>query len=141
MVGVVHAVEKRYHIGPDDRAARLALTVADQAIQGPGSIHFTQEECRQDGLAFDPISEAICKFHIADGIGDAVDKLYEETQIYDRLLRLIRRHFAFGTGKLIVRACAQKFESMAQEFDMRAANYREQVAHQLPLSSSGSRVR
>ena len=128
MVGVVHALETRYHIGRDDRAARLALTVADQAIQGPGSIHFTQEECRQDGLAFDPLSEAICKFHIADGIGDAVDKLYEETQIYDRLLRLIRRHFAFGTGKLILRACAQKFESMAQEFDMRAANYREQVA-------------
>ena len=128
MIGAVHALETRYHIDRDDRAARLALTVADQAIQGPGSIHFSEEECRLDGVAFDPLCQAICKFHIADGIGGAVDNLFEETQIYDRLLRLIRRHFAFGTGKLILRACAQKFESMAQEFDIRALHYREQVA-------------
>ena len=85
MVAVVHALERQYHIQSDDRAARLALTVGDQAIQGPGSIKFTQEECKKDGLVFEPLAEAICKFHITDGIGKLADLLFPETQIYDRL--------------------------------------------------------
>ena len=72
MVTVVHSLEKQYHIHRDDRAARLVLTIGDQAIQGPGSIGFTKEEFRRDAIQADPLSEAICKFHIADGIGNCV---------------------------------------------------------------------
>ena len=100
MVTAVHSLGEKYHIHRDDRAARLVLTIGDQAIQGPGSIGFTKEEFRRDAIQADPLSEAICKFHIADGIGTCVDHCFQETEMYDRLLRLIRRHFAFGIGKL-----------------------------------------
>jgi hypothetical protein len=128
MVRTVHALENSYCIHRDDRAVRLVLSVADQAIQGPGSIHFTAHERDVDALHTDSLSEAICKFHIADGVGDYVDRHFQETVLYDRLLRLLRRQFAFGTGKLILRACAEKISNMAQQFDATADRHRVQVA-------------
>ena len=128
MVRTVHALEHSYAMHRDDRAVRLVLSVADQAIQGPGSIHFTAHERDVDALPGDALSEGICKFHIVDGVGDSVDRHYQETVLYDRLLRLLRRQFAFGTGKLILRACADKFSNMAKQFDATADKHRVQVA-------------
>ena len=128
MVGVVHALEAQYRINRDDRAARLAVTVADQAIQGHGSIRFTEEECRVDGLVVDPLSLGICKFHEVDWVGHCVASQFEECEIFDRLQRLLRRHFAFGTGKLILRSCAQKFKFMANKFEAQASLYHDRVA-------------
>ena len=68
------------------------------------------------------MSEAICKFHIADGVGNATDKAFAETDLFDKLLRLVRRNFGWGVGKLILRAVAAKFESTAKDFDEKACS-------------------
>ena len=94
LINTVHRVEGSYRLRRADRAFRLAVTVADQAIQGVGSVRFTQKESRMDSLPLKPLAEGVCKFHVADGVGFNVDKLYGETFVFDRLLRLIRRHFA-----------------------------------------------
>jgi hypothetical protein len=122
LIRAVHAVEATYHINKLDRGFRQVLTVADQAIQGPGSVQFTPLERKLDGLPPDPLAEAVCKFHIADGVGCGVDKRYGETFVFDRLLRLIRRHFAFGTGDLILRAVARKFEGFVADFKSQSTN-------------------
>ena len=96
---------------------RLITTVADNAIQGPNSVHFSEEEQRLDNLEDDTLAEAICTFHIADSVGGGVDKQFIETMLYDRLLRLVRRHFAFGTGDLILRGVATRLSYIAQMFD------------------------
>ena len=64
-----------------------------------------------DGLPYSPLEEGVCKFHVADGVGTNVDKLFGETRVFDRLLRLIRRHFAWGTGNLIDRSVANQFDN------------------------------
>ena len=128
MVKTVHDVEARYGFLRDDRALRVVATIADQAIQGPGSIRFSEQERLVDNLQSDPLSEGICRFHISDGVGGAVDRAFCETIMYDRLLRLVRRHFAWGTGKLMFRAIAAKFENMAREFDETAEQYRVKAA-------------
>ena len=124
----VHPLEKTYHIDRDDRAMRLITTVADNAIQGPNSVHFSEEERRVDNLEDDMLAEAICKFHIADCVGGGVDKQSIETILYDRLLRLVRRHFAFGTGDIILRGVATKFSSIAQMFDAQQEALMQSVA-------------
>ena len=101
LINTVHRVEASFHLSRADRAFRLAVTVADQAIQGEGSVRFTQKECTMDNLPVKPLAEGVCKFHITDGVGSNVDKLNGETFVFDRLLRLVRRHFAFGAGHLI----------------------------------------
>ncbi len=116
LIKTVHRVEESFRLGRSDRAFRLLVTVADQAIQGEGSVRFTKKERILDELAPDPLGEGVCKFHIADGVGCNVDKRYGETFIFDRLLRLVRRHFAFGTGHLIYRGVATKFSGFVQTF-------------------------
>ena len=85
---------------------RLLTTDADKSIQGPNSVHFSEEERRVDNLADDMLAEAICKFHITDSVGGGEDKQLIETMLYDRRLRLVRRHFAFGTSDIILRGVA-----------------------------------
>ena len=70
----------------------------------------------------------MCKFHITDGVGCNVDKIYGETFVFDRLLRLVRRHFAFGTGHLILRSIARKFEQFAEGFRQQEKRCLEAVA-------------
>ena len=106
LVKIVHDTEKSYHIYARDRSLRLVITVADQAIQGPGSVQFSQEEARVDNVPEQPLGAGTCKSHIADGVGSAVDKRFRETSLFDQLLRLIRRHFAWGTGNLILQPVA-----------------------------------
>lgn len=62
IVQSVHHVEHSHHIYKRDRQFRMAVTVADQAIQGPGSVQFSREECRVDQTAEDPIAIGICRF-------------------------------------------------------------------------------
>ena len=77
LIHTVHRVEEAFHLHRADRALRLCVTVADQAIQGQGSVRFTEKECQLDRLPFKPLAEGVCKFHVADGVGSNVDKLYE----------------------------------------------------------------
>jgi hypothetical protein len=69
MINVVHTVEKSFHLAREDRAFRLLVTVADQAIQGEGFIRFTEKERIGDGLVHDPLGAGVCKFHVTDGVG------------------------------------------------------------------------
>ena len=128
LVHKVHLVEQSFHLRREDRAYRLAVTVVDQAIQGDGSVRFTEKECEIDRLPYSPLKEGVCKFHVADGVGTNVDKLYGETHVLDNLLRLIRRHFAWGTGNLIYRAVANKFDSFVHDFEAKAQQYLEAAA-------------
>ena len=128
LVDTVHREEKSFHMDRSDRAYRLLVTVADQAIQGDGSVRFTQKECSKDMLAVKPLAEGVCKFHVSDGVGTNVDKHFRETFVFDRLLRLVRRHFAYGTGNLIYRAIAEKFASIVRYFCEKEQQCREAVA-------------
>ena len=116
LINTVHRVEKSFHVGRADRAFRLAVTVGDQAINGDGSCRFTGKECTMEKRPFGPLEEGVCKFHITDGVGNNVDKLYSETVVFDRLLRLVKKSFAFGTGHLIYRAIARKFQQFVDDF-------------------------
>ena len=82
MVRTVHQVEAAQHFWKADRQLRVVATVADQAIQGPGSIQFSREECKVDCTVEDPIAIGICRFHIADGVGAAVDRQFAETNLF-----------------------------------------------------------
>ena len=128
LVKIVHDTEKSYHIYTRDRSLRLVITVADQAIQGPGSVQFSQEEARVDNVPEQPLGAGTCKFHIADGVGSAVDKRFRETSLFDQLLRLIRRHFAWGTGNLILQSVAQKFANMAADIEQEAHDMFPRIA-------------
>ena len=63
-----------------------------------------------ENLPVKPLAEGVCKFHITDGVG------------------LVRRRFAFGTGHLIFRSIAQKFEQFAEEFRKQETRCLEAVA-------------
>ena len=128
LINTVHRVEGLYRLHRADRAFRLAVTVVDQAIQGEGSVRFTQKESSMDSLPLKPLAEGVCKFHVSDGVGTNVDKLYGETFVFDRLLRLIRRHFAWGTGHLIYRSIAQKFDEFVEDFRRQETRCLEAVA-------------
>ena len=104
------------------------MAVADQAIQGEGSVRFTQKESSVDSLPLKPLAEGVCKFHVSDGVGSNIDKLYGETLVFYRLLRLIRRHFAWGTGHLIYRSIAEKFDEFVQDFRRQETRCLEAVA-------------
>ena len=91
--------------------------MGDQAIQGPGSVRFSEKERVLEGLPPDPLSEGVCLFHISDCVGVRVDKQYNETFVFDRLLRLLRRQFGFGTGHLIFRGVASRFCELVKEFE------------------------
>ena len=72
--------------------------------------------------------DAICKKHSADSAGDGVDKQFIESILYDRLLRLVRRHFACGTSDLIRWGVADKFSSVAQIFHAQQEGLTQSVA-------------
>ena len=108
LVRNVHELEQRFNIGREDRVCRLVTTVGDQAIQGPGSTQFTKHECAVDCVDQSPLSEAICKFHIADGVGNATDKAFAETDLFDKLLRLVRRNVWLGCWQINTAGCRRQ---------------------------------
>ena len=75
LVRKVHHVEESFHLHRADRGYRLVVSMADQAIQGKGSVRFTEKECDIDQLPYSPLKEGVCKFHVADGVGTNVDKI------------------------------------------------------------------
>ena len=109
-------MEEAFHLRRADRAYRLAVSVADQAIQGPGSVRITEKECEIDRLPYSPLKVGVCKFHVSEGVGTNVDKWYGETHVFDRMLRLIKRHSAWGTGNLIYRAVGNKLKASFKIF-------------------------
>ncbi len=106
------------HIHRDDRALRLAMTMADGAIQGLGSTQFEEEEAKVDMRL--PRHVGVCQFHRLDNAGGSTDKQFPQTELFDSFLRLVRKSFAFGTGVLILRAVAGKFEALATELEQNA---------------------
>ena len=118
------------HIHRDDRKLRLAMTMADNAIQGPGSTRFEEEEAEVDKRPVRHVG--VCQFHRLDSAGNSTDKHFPETELFDRLLRLIRKSFGFGMGAHILRAVAGRFEALTKEL--------EQNARELASTASCSEV-
>ena len=123
MVSVVHDEEARFKIHQADRAFRLVLNVADNAIEGPGSVQFRRCEAAKDGVLYDPISSGQCEFHGLDTGGEHADALWEECQLYDNLCRLVRSNFAWGTGKLRLRAVAAEHRRIATRLEAEAGKH------------------
>ena len=65
---------------------------------------------------------------MADGVGNNVDKLYGETILFDKLLRLVRKNFGWGTWNLIYRSVANKFDSFVHEFEAKEQQCLEAAA-------------
>ena len=80
-------------------------------------------------LPLRPLEEGVCKFHITDGVGNNVDKLYGETFVFDRLLRLVRKSFAFGSGHLIYRSVARKFQQFVDDYRVKERHCLQAVAN------------
>ena len=66
-----------------------------------------------------PSAQGICKFHIAYGIC-AVDKRDKEAGLLDQLLRLIRRHFAWGAGYFVLQYVAKELMNIAAGVEQEA---------------------
>ena len=128
LVETVHRVEHRANINRDDRLFRMAVTLGDQAIQGPTSTKFSQKEAQIHQARLNKIAVGICAFHVADGIGVFVDKHYDQVDMFDRLLRILRQYFARGTGRLILRAVAAKNEEFALAHEQRALLFSARAA-------------
>ena len=111
LVELVHICEGRFRLGRKDRRLRLATTTADGAIQGPGSVNLGGCEATIDGRWRLPIGE--CGFHILDSGCGRADRQFPATTVYDRFLRLVRQHFAWGTGLTVSRATASEFARLA----------------------------
>ena len=102
------------------------MTMADGAIQGPGSVGFEEEEAKVDKRHGLPVGG--CQFHRLDRAGYHADRQFPITLVYDRFLRLIRRAFGFGTGVLLLRATAKEFDRLAGLLAADAATYGTQAA-------------
>ena len=59
LIITVHRVEASFPLSRAVGAFRLAVTVADQAIQGEGSVRFTQKECTMENLPVKPLAEGV----------------------------------------------------------------------------------
>ena len=118
LVELVHSCESRMRIHRLDRVLRLAMTMADGAIQGPGSIQLEAHEAAVDRR--ERLHEGVCQFHRLDGAGNLTDSLFPATSAFDRFLRLVCQRFRFGTGALILRGVATKFRSIAEDLQRQA---------------------
>ena len=126
LVELVHVHEERMRIGKKDRALRLVMTMADGAIQGPGSVDFEKHEAKIDDR--DPLHTGVCGFHKLDCAGGQADRQFAATSVYDRFLRLVRQHFAWGTGLLVLRATASEFSRLAEGLREEARTKSEKAA-------------
>ena len=126
LVRMVHAVENSVLLKPLDHRYRLAMTMADGAIQGPGSVGFEEEEAKVDKRHGLPVG--VCQCHRLDNAGSHADRQFPITLVYDRFLRLLRRSFGFGTGVLILRATAREFDRLAGVLEADAAKYSTRAA-------------
>ena len=113
LVPLVHTVEARYGISTEGRRARLALTLGDGAICGPGSINFVRWESELEGDAYNGLREGPCAFHGSDNAFAECDRHFPEAILHDRFLRQVHSCFAWGTGRLILRGVAEEFRRIA----------------------------
>ena len=127
LVDLVHKCEARMYVHRDDRVLRLAMTMADGAIQGPGSTRFEEQEAEVDRRNVRHVG--VCQFHRLDNAGSMTDRQFPAAALFDRFLRLIRQGFAFGTGTTIMRAVADKFDVLAKELDAKATELRDTAGH------------
>ena len=91
-----------------------SVTIADNAIKA--QTRFISQKKRGELTILRMMCWQRCKFHITD-CGWRGDKDLFETLLYDRFLRLVRRHFDFGTGDLIHQGVAAKFSAIAKMFE------------------------
>ena len=70
LVDLVHRCEARMHVHRDDRVLRLAMTMADGAIQGPGSTRFEEQEAEVDRRNVRHVG--VCQFHRLDNAGHII---------------------------------------------------------------------
>ena len=82
LVDLVHRCEARMHVHRDDRVLRLAMTMADGAIQGPGSTYFEEHEAVVDRRNERHVG--VCQFHRLDNAGHATDRQFPVTALFDR---------------------------------------------------------
>merc|ERR1711978_386032 len=94
------------------------MTMADGAIQGPGSTYFEEHEAVVDRRNKRHVGA--CQFHRLDNAGHATDRQFKVCALLDRCLRLVRQSFGFGTGMVIMSAVADKFETQAKKLDAKA---------------------
>ena len=127
LVDLVHRCEARMHVHRDDRVLRLAMTMADGAIQGPGSTRFEEQEAEVDRRNVRHVG--VCQFHRLDNAGSLTDKQFPAAALFDSFLRLVRQGFGFGTGTTIMRAVADKFDVLAKELDAKATELRDAAGH------------
>ena len=127
LVDLVHRCEARMHVHRDDRVLRLAMTMADGAIQGPGSTRFEEQEAEVDRRNVRHVG--VCQFHRLDNAGSLTDKQFPAAALFDSFLRLVRQGFGFGTGTTIMRAVADKFDVLAKELDAKATELRVTAGH------------
>ena len=59
------------------------MTMADGAIQGPGSVDFEKHEAKIDDR--DPLHTGVCGFHKLDCAGGQADRQFAATSVYDRV--------------------------------------------------------
>ena len=71
---MVYAVETSLLLKPPDRRHRLAMTMADGAIQGPGSVGFEEDEAKVDKRHGLPVG--VCQFHRLDRAGYHADRQF-----------------------------------------------------------------
>ena len=109
---LVHTCEASFGITKATRRIRLALTLGDGAICGKGSIGFVKHEAEVDGDVFSVLREGVCAFHASDNAAAACDRHFAEAMLHDRFLRLVHAGFAWGTGRLILRAVAHEFRRL-----------------------------
>jgi len=70
-------------------------------------------EATVDAAQLGPLEEGTCACHVVDCSGASVGKQFPEVARQDRFLRLLRHHFNFGAGKLMLRGIAREHARFA----------------------------
>ena len=83
LVEVVHWCQTRMHVYRDDRVLRLAMAMADGAIQGPGSAQFEEHEAVVDRRNRRHV-DACHLFHRLDNAGNLTDREFEVDALFGR---------------------------------------------------------
>ena len=122
LVALVHHTEAQFNFGDADRRLRLALTVADGAIEGPSSINFAQHEANVMNVEYTPACSQSCEFHAEDHAGADTDKTSPLAPGIDQLPRLVCHHFGFGSGQRNCRAVAREFAQLMGDLEKVAAS-------------------
>jgi hypothetical protein len=110
----IHEVEDAFLIGPEARRSRWSVNVGDGAVEGPYGIGVGAACARALAMESDVGWGSLDGFHAADGSGAATDATSNVRAgfigQYMRVLTALRGKFAFGTGRIIMRAIARRYD-------------------------------